>query len=403
MSAMNTSTEPSLTNAPASTPLPPALFRSLRLRGLALKNRIMVSPMCMYSAKDGVADDFHLAHLGRFAMGGAGIVFVEATAVSQQGRITHGCLGLWNDEQQAGLQRITALMHRLGCAAGIQLSHAGHKGSSAAPWDGAGPLTGGTLGDPWDTVSASAAPFDQGWPVPAELSAAALDTLVADFVAAAIRADAAGFDMVEIHCAHGYLLHSFLSPLANRRDDAYGGDLAGRMRFPLRVIEAVRGAWPRAKPLAVRVSSVDGIDVGWSADDTVAFGRALAAIGVDLIDCSSGGMPLERHQNLVSRTAGFHVPYAERVRRETGVSTVAVGLIRDAAHADGIVDAGQADLVAIAREALFDPNWPLHAELRLRGAPAWAAWPEPHGWWLMRRARQQGDRFDSLAHSLSAP
>jgi 2,4-dienoyl-CoA reductase-like NADH-dependent reductase (Old Yellow Enzyme family) len=350
----------------------------------------------MYSAKEGVIDDFHLVHLGRFAIGGAGLVFVEATAVSKRGRITQGCSGLWDDVQIRPLQRVSDFLHRFGCAAGIQLSHSGHKGSSQRPWEGGGPLGPGDLdlrGDePWEPLGATAAPFDRGWPPVAEMSLQDIATTVDEFVAAAKRADRAGFDIVELHCAHGYLLHSFLSPLSNTRTDAYGGDIGGRMRFPLEVVRATRDAWPSDKPLFVRVSSVDGVNVGWSLDDSITFAKELKACGVDAVDCSSGGLKLEKHQNLPAREPGFQVPYAAKIRAEAGIPTVAVGLIRDPAFAEKIVADGKADLVSIAREALFHPNWPAEAALVLEGTAGWSRWPQQFGWWLLRRARQQKDR-----------
>ncbi len=373
------------------------LFSPVTLRDLTLKNRVVISPMCMYSAVDGMAGEFHLVHLGRFALGGAGLVFVEATAVSRRGRITHGCVGLWSDEHAVPLQRIAAFLHASGSAAGIQLSHSGFKGSSQRPWEGAGPLgpaDADQRGDaPWDTEAVTDRPFDEGWPVPAEMGREEIAQLVSDFTAAAARADKAGFDVVELHCAHGYLLHAFLSPLANTRRDEYGGSLENRMRLPLAVIEAVRNVWPAHKPLFVRISSVDGIDVGWLIEDSVRFAAAAKARGVDVIDCSSGGMKLEKHQNLLARAPGFHVPYAERVRREAEIPTIAVGLIRDPHQAEAILAEGRADLVSIAREALLNPNWPAEAALHLEGSPAWRRWPEQFGWWLVRRARQQKDTY----------
>ncbi|WP_082641159.1 NADH:flavin oxidoreductase/NADH oxidase [Sinorhizobium sp. GL28] len=377
--------------------MPSQLFSPITLRGLTLKNRVVISPMCMYSAVDGMAGDLHLVHLGRFALGGAGLVFVEATAVSQRGRITHGCVGLWSDQHAIPLQRIAAFLHASGSAAGIQLSHSGFKGSSQRPWEGAGPLGSADAdqkgGGPWDTEAVTGEPFDDGWPVPTEMDKADIERLVSDFATAAKRADTAGFDVVELHCAHGYLLHSFLSPLANKRQDDYGGSLENRMRLPLSVIEAVREVWPADKPLFVRISSVDGINVGWSIEDSVRFATAAKERGVDVVDCSSGGMKLEKHQNLLAREPGFHVPYSERVRNEAGIATIAVGLIRSPKQAEAILAEGRADLISIAREALMNPNWPCEAALHLEGNAAWQKWPDQFGWWLMRRARQQRDAY----------
>lgn len=382
-------TAPSLESARPTQDGPIALGSPLALRALTLKNRIIVAPMCMYSAQDGVADDFHLVHLGRFAMGGASLVFTEATAVNAQGRITAGCLGLWNDTQADALARVAAVLHAGGAAAGIQLAHSGPKGSSERPWEGSGSLANSAMPEraaAWDTVGATREPGGPGWPAVHALDVAQIEGIVRDFVAAARRADAAGFDVIELHCAHGYLLHQFLSPLSNTRTDGWGGTLQGRMRFTLEVVEAVRAAWPAHKPLFVRISSVDGVGVGWSLEDSLVLARELRIRGVDVIDCSSGGMSLPRDKVLVARTPGFHLPYSEVIRREAGLPTVAVGLIRDPGFAQGILREGRADLIAVAREALFNPNWANHALLHEQGKAAWAAWPQPHGWWLERRA-----------------
>ena len=381
------------------------LMTPIRFRNVELRNRIVVSPMCMYSAEGGMADDLHLVHLGRFALGGAGLVFVEATAVSAQGRITPGCLGLWCDEQIAPLKRIVDFVHRFGAAVGIQLSHSGDKGASRRPWDGGGALgasespQGGQSG--WATVGVSSSKFGESGAEP--LTENDLQKIVSEFVASARRADAAGFDVLELHCAHGYLLHSFLSPLSNDRADQYGGSLDNRMRFPLQVIEAVREVWPAGKPLFVRISSVDGVDTGWTADDSVTFSAELRKRGVDAVDCSSGGMTLPRDKQLVGRTPGYHVPYARRIREEVGVPTIAVGLIRDPSHAQEVLEEGSADLIAIAREALFNPNWANHAALYEQGDGGWDAWIEQHGWWLKRRAKQQGESFGHLGTAARYP
>lgn len=367
------------------------LFEPLALRGVVLKNRVMVSPMAMYSAHDGFADDFHLVHLGRFALGGAGLVFIEATAITRDGRITHGCTGLWRDEQAEPLRRIVAFLHRHGAAAGIQLGHSGRKGSARRPWHGGTPLDHDDAerrDEPaWPLVSSSPAAFDDGWPDPHALDESELDRLAEDYAHAAARARDCGFDVMELHCAHGYLLHSFLSPLANGRDDRFGGSLENRMRFPFRVVEAVRAEWPEDKPLLVRISAVDGVNAGWSLSDSIAFAQGLKARGVDAIDCSSGGMKLPRENVLVARAPGFHVPFAAEVRRAADIPTIAVGLIREPAHAERILADGSADLIALARELLFDPNWPARAALELLGDEGWAVWPDQFRYWLERRAR----------------
>jgi 2,4-dienoyl-CoA reductase-like NADH-dependent reductase (Old Yellow Enzyme family) len=375
-------------DASAATPL---LLQPLGFRGVTLRNRIVVSPMAMYSAHDGFADDFHLVHLGRFALGGAGLVFVEATAVTEQGRITAGCNGLWLDEQVPALKRITDFLHRFGSAAGMQLAHAGWKGSTRRPWHGGTRLDGDDVklrGEPaWPIVSVGDEAFDDIAPGPMALTENDLATLVEYYRAATRRSIAAGFDVLEIHAAHGYLLHSFLSPLSNKRDDRYGGGIDNRMRFPLQVIEAVRAEWPADKPLFVRISAVDGIDVGWSIEDSVTFARKVAARGVDLVDCSSGGMKLPRDKNLVSRTPGFQVPFAARIRKEAQIATMAVGLILEPKQAEAILQSDEADLVAFAREMLAEPNFAAQAALALEGASGWTLWSDRFRYWLERRAR----------------
>jgi 2,4-dienoyl-CoA reductase-like NADH-dependent reductase (Old Yellow Enzyme family) len=354
------------------------------------KNRIVISPMCQYSAEEGVANDWHLIHLGKFAQGGAGIVMTEAAAVVAEGRITHGDLGLWNDAQVAPLKRIAAFLRGNGAVPAIQLAHAGRKASMQRPWYGNAALTADDIarGDrPWPIVAPSPIAMDEGWLVPHELDHGGLAALRDAFAAAARRAGDAGFEIVELHCAHGYLLHEFLSPLSNRRGDGYGGDRAGRMRFPLEIIEAVRAAWPAGQPLFVRVSAVDGIEGGLTLEDTIAFAREAKARGVDLIDCSSGGLMGSATAARLPRGYGFQVPFAAAVRERAGIATMAVGLILHPRQADDIVAKGEADLVAVGREALFDPNWPLHAELALSGPreTVFGSWPKQYGWWLERR------------------
>ncbi|GJD48359.1 NADPH dehydrogenase [Methylobacterium crusticola] len=380
--------------APQPAAADPLLFTPLALRGLALKNRIMLSPMAIYGARDGLTGDLHLIHYGRFALGGVGLIMVENTAVTEEGRITHGCPGLWRDEQAENLTRLTGFAHACGAAIGIQLSHCGRKGSSQRPWHGGAPLGEADAAreeHAWPIRAASAEPFDAGWPAPKALTLAEIDALVEDYRRATARARRAGFDVVEMHCAHGYLLHSFLSPLANARTDAYGGPLENRMRLPLRVAAAMRAEWPADRPVFARISSVDGVDIGWSLEDSVAFALALKGAGVDVVDCSSGGMKLPRGRSLVSRDRGFQVPFAARIRREAGIATVAVGLIRDPHHAEAVLAEGSADLIAVGREALFNPNWAVSAALALKGRGGWSSWQERYGWWLERRAVQQGD------------
>jgi 2,4-dienoyl-CoA reductase-like NADH-dependent reductase (Old Yellow Enzyme family) len=367
------------------------LFEKIRLREVELRNRIVVSPMCQYSANDGHVTDWHFVHLGKFAQGGAGAVFVEATAVEARGRITHGDTGIWDDAHVPGLQRIAAFIKSQGAVPAIQLAHAGRKASMARPWYGNGPLTQADAerGDKaWGIVAPSDTPIGEEWLKPRALQKNDLQEVRQAFVAAARRAHAAGFEIAELHAAHGYLLHTFLSPLSNRREDQYGGALENRMRFPLEVARAVRDAWPADKPLFVRVSSIDDVEGGWSIEDTVSFARELKKAGVDVVDCSSGGIlgsATAATKTLVARVPGFQIPFAERVKKEADIMTMAVGLILTPLQAEQALQAGRADLIAIGREALFDPNWPLHAAAALGADPEFARWPHQYGWWLTRR------------------
>jgi 2,4-dienoyl-CoA reductase-like NADH-dependent reductase (Old Yellow Enzyme family) len=348
--------------------------------------------MATYSAVDGIAQDLHFAHCGRLVLGGAGCVFVEATAVTDQGRITNGDMGLWPAAHIPPLRRIAAFMKAQGVVPGIQLAHAGRKGSMQRPWYGNGPLTPEDLArgeKTWDIVAPTSEPMAEGFIAPNALSVADLAVLKGHWVDAAERALEAGFEILEIHNAHGYLIHQFLSPLSNKRSDAYGGDFAGRTRFPLEVAEAVRAVWPRTKPLFLRVSAVDGLDGGWTMDDTVAYAKQLKLRGIDVIDCSSGGLFGSATAARVRRSWGFQVPYAERVRREAQIMSMAVGLIVDPVRAEDILQKGQADLIAIAREALVNPCWPQMAEIALgrRAFDAMDDWPVQYGWWLKHRER----------------
>ena len=370
----------------------PLLFTPITIREITFKNRVIIAPMATYSAVDGIAQDFHFAHWGRLVLGGAACVFVEATAVTDQGRITNGDLGIWSAAHVPPLRWIAEFMKAQKVVPGIQLAHAGRKGSMQRPWFGNGALTAEDFArgeKKWDTVAPTAEPMAEGHIVPRQLSVSDLAMLKGHWVDAAKRALEAGFDVLEIHNAHGYLMHQFLSPLSNKRNDAYGGDLAGRTRFPLEVAEALRAAWPKDKPVFVRVSAVDGLDGGWTMDDTVAYAKELKARGIDVIDCSSGGLFGSATAARVKRTWGFQVPYAERVRREAGIKSMAVGLIVDPFYAEDILQKGQADLIAIAREALVNPCWPQMAEIAL-GRKAFDAmddWPVQYGWWLKHRER----------------
>ena len=342
------------------------LFSPLKLRSVEFSNRIGVSPMCQYSSEDGFATDWHLVHLGARAQGGAGLVIVEASAVTPEGRISDGDLGIYKDEHIAQLKRIVDFIHSQGARAGIQLAHAGRKASMSVPFGGERllkPEEGG-----WQTVGPSAVAFSPTYSVPQALDQAGIDATVWAFGAAAKRAVEAGFDVVEIHAAHGYLLHEFLSPLANQRTDAYGGSLENRMRLPLEVVERVRAVWPEHLPLFVRISATDWAEGGWNADESVELARQLKERGVDLVDCSSGG---QVPNATIPVGPGFQVQFAERIRREAGIATAAVGLITEAAQANEIVAEGKADLVLLAREMLRDPYWAVHAAAALGEAASW--------------------------------
>jgi 2,4-dienoyl-CoA reductase-like NADH-dependent reductase (Old Yellow Enzyme family) len=333
------------------------IFSPFTLASVTLRNRIGVSPMCMYSAEDGHANDWHLVHLGARAAGGAGLVVVEATAVSPEGRISPGDMGLWQDSQVEPLARINRFVKKQGAVPAIQLAHAGRKASAARPWEGGAHLADGAGG--WQTVAPSAIAFGGDLTkVPQALSLASIARLQADFFAAAKRALAAGFEWLELHSAHGYLSHEFLSPLSNQRSDAYGGSFENRIRFLLETTRAVRAVWPERLPLTARLSCTDWVDGGWTLDDSVELARRLKHEGVSLIDCSSGGMV--GHAK-IPVGPGYQVPFAERIRREAQIATAAVGMITEPAQADTIIRNGQADLVLLARAELSDPHWPLHA------------------------------------------
>ncbi|MBI4184799.1 MAG: NADH:flavin oxidoreductase/NADH oxidase [Proteobacteria bacterium] len=374
--------------APTTEPL---LFTPLALRAVTLRNRIVISPMGQGSAVDGRLTDWHFAHLAKFAVGGAGVVFVEDTAVRPEGRRNHGSSGLWSDDHVPPLARIAAFLKAHGATPAIQLGHTGRKASVKRGWEGFLPLDEADLARgerPWPTVSSSALAPGAGYQVPRALSTAEIADIVAAWAAAARRAEAAGCEAIEIHGAHGYLIHQFLSPLVNARTDAYGGPRERRMRFALEVAEAVRAAWPAAKPLFFRVSAIDGPPGGWGLADTVALARELKRLGVDVIDCSSGGLGRSVVLDQGRLAPGYQVPYAEAVRREAGIATMAVGLILDPLQAEAILARGQADLVAIARQALDDPHWPAHAAAALGCPDPYALHPVQYGHWLRLRARQ---------------
>ena len=344
----------------------PQLFSPLEIRGVTIRNRIMVSPMCQYSSVDGFASDWHLVHLGARAVGGAGVVMAEASAVEPEGRISPGDLGIWDDAHIEMLSRITKFIHDMGSVPAIQLAHAGRKASARRPWEGGGPLPEDE--SPWQTISPSAIPFNEGWPTPREMSKDDITRVVESFAAAAHRAREAGFVMVEIHGAHGYLVHEFLSEHSNKRNDEYGGSFENRSRFALEVVEAVRSEWPEEYPISFRVSATEWVEGGWDVEDSIKLVRVLLDAGVDIVDASSGG----NHAQVVPPASpGYQVPFAEQIRRETGALTAAVGLITEPEQAEEILCQGQADIITLGRELLRDPYWPLHAAEALGAEIEW--------------------------------
>ena len=373
------------------------LFSPTSIRDITFPNRVVVSPLCMYSAVDGFAQPWHFAHLSTFARGKAGLVFVEATAVEPIGRITPQCLGIWSDEHAKAIEPITQFIEQMGCVAGIQLAHAGRKASTASPFAGGGaPLK---KDDPqaWQVVGASPVPVADNFQTPTELSKEDLQTLTQTFVDAAVRSMQAGFKVIEIHGAHGYLLHSFLSPLSNFRTDEYGGTLENRMRFPLQVTRAIREAVGESVPLFFRISAIDSLEDGWSMDDSITLSNELHNCGVDVVDCSSGGIggaprfriddngkPLTKDS---ARTPGFQVPFAERIQKETKLKSMAVGVIVDPHQAEEIVSSGKAEFVALGREIMHDPFWPLRAAMELGDDPDYSLWPPQYKWAVDRRAQ----------------
>jgi 2,4-dienoyl-CoA reductase-like NADH-dependent reductase (Old Yellow Enzyme family) len=340
-----------------------ALFSPIQLRGLALPNRIMVAPMCQYSADDGAANDWHFTHMNTMALSGAAMFCIEATHVEAIGRITPGCLGLWNDATEAALKPILASLRKHSkIAVGMQLAHAGRKGSSHTPWDGGQQIPISEGG--WQAVAPSAVPHKEGELAPLALDAQGMARVRDAFVAAAKRAERLGIDALELHGAHGYLMHQFLSPISNRRTDQYGGSLENRMRYPLEVFDAVRAVFPERKPIGVKVSATDWVEGGWDLAQTIEFARELKKRGVDWIDASSGGVsPLQK----IPLSPGYQVPFAQAIKEATGVNTIAVGLITEAKQAEDIVASGKADMVALARGMLYDPRWGWHAAAELGG------------------------------------
>ena len=353
------------------------LFSPLKIKNIELKNRIAVSPMCEYSSEDGFANDWHLVHLGSRAVGGAALIITEATAVSPEGRITFADLGIYRDEHIEKLKHITDFIHEHGAVAGVQLAHAGRKASHDKPWNGNKQIPSNQTNG-WTTVAPSAIPFAEGEEAPIELDKAGIEKVKADFKAATKRAIAAGFKLIELHGAHGYLIHQFLSPISNQRTDEYGGSFDNRIRLLLEVVETVKEVWPQENPLFVRISSTEWTEGGWNADDSVALAKILKDRGVDLIDCSSGGNVVGAR---IPLKPGYQVEFAEKVKKESGILTGAVGLITTAYQADEIIQEGEADLIFLAREMLRDPHFPLRAAHELGHEVKWpvqyerAQWP----------------------------
>ncbi len=345
------------------------LFEPLELRGTRLRNRIGVSPMCQYSCSEGLATEWHLVHLGSRAVGGAALVFTEAAAVAPEGRISPQDLGIWSDAHAEALAPVVRFVHAQGSLAGIQLAHAGRKGSTKRPWEGQGKAAETEGG--WSRVVApSAIAFREDYPTPQEVDEPGIAAVVRAFADAAARAAQAGFDVVEIHAAHGYLIHEFLSPHANRRSDRYGGSFENRTRLAREVVEAVRRAWPERNPLFLRISSTDWLPNGWDVEQSVELARQVRLLGVDLVDCSSGGIA---PNETIPAGPGYQTAFAEQIRREAGIATAAVGMITEPVQADHVIRSGQADMVLMAREFLRDPYWPLRAAQELGNAASWPA------------------------------
>jgi 2,4-dienoyl-CoA reductase-like NADH-dependent reductase (Old Yellow Enzyme family) len=367
----------------------PHLFSPLSIRGVTLKNRIVLAPLCQFSSTNGYAGDWHLVHLGKFALGGFGTVMTEAAAIEPRGRISLGDIGIWSDDFIPGLKRISSFIRSQNAVPAMQIAHAGRKGGRRRPWHGDGPLTSedAVRGEgPYGLVGPTAEAIGEKYVVPKELTQTEITEIVSRYGEAAARAEAAGYDLLEIHGGHGYLISSFLSPGINKRADEYGGDRARRMRFGLEVAAAVREKWPH-KPLFFRMSTIDGASDGWNVDDSVVFARELKRRGVDIVDCSSGGMRTSGTNENTHRGPGYQVHLSNEVRSRTGVATMAVGLILTGGQANDIVREGKADLVAIGRQAMYDPYWAHHAKQELESDPDFRGWDDQSGWWLQRRAR----------------
>ena len=367
------------------------LFSPFTLREITFKNRISVSPMSQYRARDGEANDWHLVHLGRFALGGAGLVFVEATAVEKDGRRTHGDLGLWRDAQIEHLRPVTRFLAREGAVPGIQLGHAGRKASERRPWHGETPVDAEDVSErneaPWTAIAPSPIPYSERWPEPAEMSDRDIHRVIGSFGEAARRSHEAGFKVLEVYAAHGFLIHQFLSPISNRRTDRWGGNGENRRRFAVEVARSIRKNWPDELPLVFRLSATDWLEGGIEVDDTIETAKALAAEGVDMIDCSSGGIGGKQRPHRMKIEQGFQTPFAARIREEADIATMSVGFLWDAQFCEHALATGKCDMMALARELLDDPNWPLHVATELDVDDDHDAWPVEAGWWLRKRER----------------
>ena len=362
------------------------LFSSLKIKSKTFRNRVVLSPMCQYKAKDGIISDWHLQHYSRFAFSGLGAAFIEATGVSPEGRIGHGCTGIWSDDHVEGLSKIVKTFNQYDCLSGIQLAHAGRKASFLRPWDGASPITENDKIEPaWQTIGPSAIPINNSSPVPKEMTIEDINRVKEDFKNAAIRANIAGFDILEIHGAHGYLLHSFFSPISNMRNDQYGGNFENRIRFAMEIIADIKSVWPENKPLFYRLSSIDAPGQGASIEDNVQLAKSLKIAGVDVIDCSSGGItgsPVLTKSKIIP---GFQVPYSEKIKKEAEISSMAVGAIINADQANEIILNKRADLVAMGRELLADTQWVYKAATHFKLENAKSFLPDSYSFYLSRR------------------
>ncbi len=376
------------------------LFSKISIRGITSQNRIVLSPLCMYSAKKGVPNDWHFSHLSTYARAGVGIVFTEATAVQEIGRITPFCCGLWNNKQAEAYEKITTFIKKSGSIPAIQLAHSGRKGSAKQPWKGGTPLEDTDIKDieqtPWNTIAPSAIAVSDGWQKPKEMSIKSIKKLIQDYVDAAKRAVLAGFQIIEIHAAHGYLIHSFMSPISNKRDDEYGGSHTGRIKLLKEIVTEIRREISDEIPIFCRISAIDGLKGGWTIEDSINLSEILSTVGVDVIDCSSGGIigrprfaidekgePLKKNTD---RGLGFQVPLAHEIKNKVNIKTMAVGVIIEPNQAEAILKTKQADLIALGRELMYNPFWPLHAAQELKVDPDFKMWPDQYRWAVNRRS-----------------